>query len=337
VTTLNLFFDTRSARNGAPHAAQVAAVLDICEWADQLPDIETSVGLPEHHGFDDGYLPSPIVLGSAIAGRTRHMRLQLVLIAPFYDPVRLAEDLAVLDLVCRGRLGLTLVAGYVGSEFAAFGIDPKLRGEKVAQAVAILKAAWSGEEFEHDGRKIRVTPRPYQEPRPNIVLGGSTRAAARRAVRIADGFWPTAGPRLLEIYREELRAAGKEPLTGSSAVGQFQTLIAVAEDPDRIWNVVGPFCMYETNSYHELQAAEWGPKITAAFGDPPAYPRVEHWKELRQSGRYLVLTPDECVAWAREHANTVTIHPLTSGIDPTVAWDSLKLIEHQVLPQLAED
>jgi len=84
-------FDMRAPSFGAPAAALYSAAADMCAWAETRGCI--AAVLCEHHGSDDGYLPSPIVLASAIAARTQRLPLNITVILPFYDPVRLAEDL----------------------------------------------------------------------------------------------------------------------------------------------------------------------------------------------------------------------------------------------------
>jgi alkanesulfonate monooxygenase SsuD/methylene tetrahydromethanopterin reductase-like flavin-dependent oxidoreductase (luciferase family) len=100
-------FDMRAPAFGAPTSALYSAAIDMSAWAETHGCI--AAVLCEHHGSEDGYLPSPIVLASAIAGRTERLLLSLVVILPFYDPVRLAEDLAVADalndLISTKRIG----------------------------------------------------------------------------------------------------------------------------------------------------------------------------------------------------------------------------------------
>ena len=329
VVNLDLFFDLRRGANSTPHPEMVTALLNMCEWADQLAGVEVSVTLPEHHGFEDGYLSSPIVLGSAIGSRTRRTQVEVILLAPFYHPVRLAEDLAMLDLVCRGRLGITLIGGYVDWEFEMFAVDPKRRGELVEEMIHFLRNAWTGEEFEHDGNQIRVSPRPYQRPGPQIVLGGSSRLAARRAARHADGFYPTTDPKLKEMYREELAAAGKGPVPLARRLDLVPPMVAVTRDPDRVWEEFGPYSVHEANFFNDKMAKSFP-------GSPPTRPHVEHWSEFRDTGRLLVLTPEECIEWARGRDNTVTLVPLYGGMDPAIGWESLELIKQEVLPALAD-
>lgn len=83
--------------------------------------------LCEHHGSEDGYLPSPFLLASAVAARTQRLALSLILILPFYETVRLAEDMAVLDIISNGRASYILALGYRPEEFEHFGVPIKKR------------------------------------------------------------------------------------------------------------------------------------------------------------------------------------------------------------------
>ena len=119
---LVMIFDMRAPAFGAPREDLYAAALDMAAWADDAGfDV---IGFGEHHGAEDGYNPSPLVLAAAMAARTRQIRLRTaVLLASCYDPIRLAEDLAVLQILSRGRFELGLGFGYRPSEFAMYGRD----------------------------------------------------------------------------------------------------------------------------------------------------------------------------------------------------------------------
>ena len=184
------------------------AAIEQAVWAEDLGFV--SVTLSEHHGSDDGYLPSLVALASAIAARTENIHIMLAaLIAPMHDPLRIAEDLAVLDRISKGRISVTVAGGYVPSEFEMFGYTTSDRVRLTVEMVETLKAAWTGEPFEFRGRTVRVTPTPYQNPRPAIWLGGSGEKAARRAARIADGFLPTM-PEFWDFYRDEVIQLGRD-------------------------------------------------------------------------------------------------------------------------------
>ncbi len=175
---------------GTNMADRYAAALDIAEWADRLGC--ASIAVSEHHTSPDGYLPRPIPMLGAMSARTTNVRFMIAaLIAPFYDPLRLAEDLIALDNLSKGRVDVIVAGGYVRDEFAMYDVAMNERPERVRETVTTLKAAFTGEPFEYRGRTVCITPRPFRPGGPSILLGGSSEPAARRAARIADGFIPS--------------------------------------------------------------------------------------------------------------------------------------------------
>jgi alkanesulfonate monooxygenase SsuD/methylene tetrahydromethanopterin reductase-like flavin-dependent oxidoreductase (luciferase family) len=321
---LALRYDLRAPQHlGVRAEALYAAALEQCAWADRL-GFERVV-LSEHHGADDGYCPSPLVLAAAIAGRTSRLRLQIAaLILPLHDPLRVAEDVAVLDLASGGRSELVIGAGYRQAEFEMFDRQLARRGALVEEGVEALKRAWTGEPFEYRGRSVRVTPRPLQRPRPPILLGGSTKVAARRAARIADGFLPSL-PQLWESYREECERLGVP--CGAPAASGGALFLHVAEDPEAAWARIAPHALHEMNSY-----GRWLSEGSAAGPYAPTTDAVS----LRQAGLYRVLTPDECLALARGLGPNggLVFHPLMGGLSPDLAWASLELFASKVLPHI---
>jgi len=125
-----------------------------------------SIWLTEHHFTDDGYLPALMPAAAAIAARTTRVSIgTYVLLAPFYHPLRLAEDAAFVDVVSGGRLRLGIGLGYRAEEFEGFGVPRAQRLGRTLETIEILKLAWSGERFSFDGRyfkfrDVRVLPRP---------------------------------------------------------------------------------------------------------------------------------------------------------------------------------
>jgi alkanesulfonate monooxygenase SsuD/methylene tetrahydromethanopterin reductase-like flavin-dependent oxidoreductase (luciferase family) len=317
--SLTLAYDMRAPEIGAPAVALYRAALEQCAWADRLGF--SSVVLMEHHASDDGYLPSPVVLASAVAGVTTRtlIRLSLVLL-PLYDPLRAAEDLAVLDLVSEGRLRLTVGLGYREEEYAQFGVNIKRRPSLMEEAVETLKSAWTGEPFAFRGRVVRILPRPAQRPRPQIFMGGASPASAKRAARIADGYEPLA-PRLYEIYLDELGNLGKPVPEDNGRIGSA-SYVYVADDPERAWARLAPHAMHDANEYARWIGSRRGPFQPASDA-----------AELRARGIYQVVTPEECVVLARASGG-LTFKPLVGGLDPEVAWEGLQLFADKVLPHL---
>jgi alkanesulfonate monooxygenase SsuD/methylene tetrahydromethanopterin reductase-like flavin-dependent oxidoreductase (luciferase family) len=316
-----LRFDFRNpALAGTTMADRYAAAIEMAAWADGLGCM--SIAVSEHHGSEDGYLPSPIAMLAAMAARTANVRFMIAaLIAPFYDPLRLAEDLVVLDNLSRGRVDVIVAGGYVPGEFAMFEVPMRERARRVTEAVAVLKAAFRGEPFEYRGRTVHITPGPFRPGGPAVLLGGSSEAAARRAARIADGFLPSV-PDVWDVYRDELRHLGR-PDPGPSPVGENH-VVALAEDPERGWAQMAPFFLHETNSY-----GAWQAEADVA----PTYRRVADADQLRATGQYRVLTPEQLVTELRAAPSPFAmLHPLCGGIPPDLAWSSLRLFETRVLP-----
>jgi alkanesulfonate monooxygenase SsuD/methylene tetrahydromethanopterin reductase-like flavin-dependent oxidoreductase (luciferase family) len=307
---------------GAAAVDLYRAAIEQCIWADALRFRE--VNLLEHHASVDGYLPSPIVLGSAIAAATTQLLIQMnVVLLPLYHPVRLAEDLAVLDLISNGRLRLAVGAGYRAEEFEQFGLDIRKRPSLMEEGVEVLKQAWTGEPFDWRGRTVRILPRPAQEPRPDIVLGGSSPESARRAARIADGYEPLL-PELYDVYLEELERLGKTAPPREESAARNVLFFHIAEDPDAAWEAIAPHAMHEVNDY-----GRWA--VTTA-GSP--YSSFDDADALRVSGMYEVVTPEEAVRLIRERGGAM-FKPLMGGLAPDIAWESLRLFESQVLPKLS--
>src|SRR3954452_19063838 len=120
-------FDLRAPDTGAPRAELYAAALDMAAWAETRGCL--SAVLCEHHTSEDGYLPSPMILASAMAARTTTLPITIaVVLLPLYDPIRLAEEMAVLDVLSRGRTMVVAALGYRPSEYEMFGVEFARRG-----------------------------------------------------------------------------------------------------------------------------------------------------------------------------------------------------------------
>lgn len=321
---VGLAYDMRAPDFGTPAPELYRAAIEQCAWADAQGF--TSVTLSEHHASEDGYLPSPIVLGAAIAGATDEMLIRLSLILlPLYHPIRAAEDLAVLDLASGGRLRLMVGAGYRAEEYEQFGLEIRRRPSLMEEGIETLVQAWTGEEFDFRGNRVRVLPRPAQRPRPDIVLGGASPASARRAARLADDYQPLS-TRLYELYLDELDALGKpRPKRSTMPGGRGPMFVHVSEDPDRDWERIAPHALYESNAY--------GAWTGGARGS--IYKMVDDADELRRSGAYVVVTPDEAVVMARERG-AFSLKPLMGGLDPELGWSSLRLFAQKCLPRLRD-
>ena len=129
-----------------------SATIDMCAWAETRGALAAM--LSQHHAVEDGYLPSPIPLAAAIAARTTTMPITVAaLLLALYEPVKVAEDLAVVDLISRGRVSYVVGIGYRDEEFAMFGVDRRGRGALVERAHRTAAAPVVG----RAGRRRRTT------------------------------------------------------------------------------------------------------------------------------------------------------------------------------------
>lgn len=217
---IGLFTGQVPAGSSRTFAAEYREMIDLVKLAEDVGF--TSAWVSEHHGASDGYLPSLLVMLGAFAAATSTIELGTgVILTPLHDPVRLAEDAAVVDQLSDGRLLLGLGLGWREEEFRMLRIPITERLARHAETVEILRKAWRGERFSHDGDafrfdRIRISPPPARPGGPPILLGGYVDAALRRAGELGDGHL-TDGDDLefldhaLPLVDEGARAAGKDP------------------------------------------------------------------------------------------------------------------------------
>ena len=178
-----------------------------------------SVWMEEHHSVTNHYWPSPIPVLAGFATRTSRLVLGTdIIVAAFHHPVRLAEDVAMLDVISNGRFVLGIAIGYKPDEFSLYGVALEKRGARFEEQLAIMKALWTRDRVDFRGAYYtmqgRLEPRPVQQPYPPLWVGGWGDITLRRAATLADNWIP--GPtadlqRLLAGKRQFLerrRAAG---------------------------------------------------------------------------------------------------------------------------------
>ncbi|MDI9830938.1 LLM class flavin-dependent oxidoreductase [Streptomyces sp. KAU_LT] len=214
-------------------SARHRAALEMAAYADARG--VTTVRTEEHHGAGNIWLPSPspFAFASAVFGATRSIAVTVsAVIGPLHDPLRLAEEIAVLDLLSGGgRLVTVAGIGYRPEEYAMSDVEWKRRGRLQDELLETLLRAWTGEPFAYRGRTVRVTPRPLTEPHPPLLVGGSSKAAARRAARLGLPFFPGAHLPELEAYRTERLA---EYGTEASGCARPRRLRADTTAPPRL-------------------------------------------------------------------------------------------------------
>ncbi|MGH2806987.1 MAG: LLM class flavin-dependent oxidoreductase, partial [Actinomycetota bacterium] len=213
-----------------------------------------SAWVSEHHFAADGYLPSLAVLLAAFAAVTERIELGTgVVLAPFHDPIRMAEDFAVLDQISGGRTLPGFGIAWREEEFRAFNIDTKTRVGRMVELIEILRLAWTGERFDYSGKyfnyeQVAVTPRPFRPP--PIFVGGFADEAVRRAGRIGDGYMssrvpPDRAAQLFELATQGWAEAGKK---GGPKIAILQNAF-VTDDPERDWPMVRDGVGHQLGTY----------------------------------------------------------------------------------------
>ena len=309
-----LRFDMRAPSIGAPPTELYAAASEMSAWAETRGCI--AAVLCEHHGAEDGYLPSPLLLGAAIAARTEQLQLILTIILPFYDVARLAEDMSVLDHISAGRATYMFGIGYLAEEYDYFGLSLSDRGRLADEKLGLLRRLLAGEQVEHDGRRMKVTPPPRTPEGPAMSWGGASLAAARRAGRNGLGLLANGVvPGMKEAYEEACRQHGHEP--GFMLLPERDTVVNcfVAEDVDAAWDEIGKYLLHDAMAY-----LQWNPGNTVSANMNSAT-TVD---ELRASSRtHVILSVDE--AKERVAAGEIfNVGPLCGGMPPEIAWPYLK-------------
>ena len=245
-----------------------------------------SVWLTEHHFCDDGYTPSPLVIGASIAERTSRLRIGTnLMLLPLHDPIRLAEDSATLSLLSGGRFDLGVGMGYRQVEFDAFGRSiaqppqPAGRGRRGDPAGVVGRAD------RLPGPPLRLRRRRGRSRCPNTCRGcwwaAWPNAAIERVARIADGFLSTQNAHQA-TYLDAVRRHRGDLTEAAIYAGQW---VIIADDPEREWAKIGDHALYQLNEY-----VTWG-----AFGPPDQVPTFPDRDAIVAGGAYQVWDPDTAI------------------------------------------
>jgi len=316
-------FDMRCAPQTVESSAErYRAALDMAEWADC--NTVNVIGLSEHHDSTDGFLSAPLQLAGMMLARTNRVRISVsALLVPLHDPLRLAEDIALLDQIANGRLSATCGLGYRKTEYLCFGVDWDSRGAVFDEKLDVLVGALKGEEFESNGIRTRLTPAPLSPVHMLLNIGGNSKSAARRAARLGLFFCPAIDDRELEkTYHDACEAQGftygfviypREPAT-----------TFISNDPDQCWQQVGDYMLYDAKAYRA-----WQHPNRRAYAESFA----SNIEELRHEGKYRILTPEQAVQTLQE-TGSLHLAPLVGGVPLDIGWRSLRLFEDHVQPYL---
>ncbi len=316
-------------------------------YADELRLIQDAeamgydtIWLTEHHFADDGYSPSVVTIASAIAAATSRVRIGFnLMLLPLHNAIRVAEDVATLDVISNGRIDFGVGQGYAAHEFLGYGIDRSERLSRFVEGLDVLQGLWAGEPFSYQGTHYRIedarlVPKPVQDPMP-IWIGATAEAGVRRAGRRGANLLGLASTYLQRAYEEARSQAGYE--LDEAKVLQLHWA-HVAESEDQAWAEAAPHFHHLLTVY-----AQWANESgDADKGGPKAI--IPPLGQLREPGQRLMFPPvfgdSEAVAHAlnASMAKVRTTHlalGVLPGMDPAVTRRSMELFMNESVPLLS--
>jgi alkanesulfonate monooxygenase SsuD/methylene tetrahydromethanopterin reductase-like flavin-dependent oxidoreductase (luciferase family) len=320
---ITISFDMRAPDWATPIQELYSAAVEMAAFVDKIG--VDRIGLCEHHGATDNYLPQPFSMASAMAAVTKNVRLTLgAVLLPLHNPVLVAEQIAVLDLISNGRLSVVFGMGYVPFEYAMLGKSMKDRARLMDVGVETVLRALRGERFEIEGRPVFVRPLPVQAPEDIIMVGGGVPASARRAARFGVGFGPLKGD-LVDLYLEECARLGHQPREYYRPHFGMPLSIHLCEDPEQGWAAIEKHALHVVTEY-----AKWAHDEGEASNSP--FKGLTDVAALRRSGRFAAWTPDQLIerlAGLPDGGN-IGFSPLVGGLSPEEGWKSLELLKKTV-------
>jgi probable F420-dependent oxidoreductase len=294
-----------------------------------------SVWMEEHHGVRNHYWPSPLIVLAGWATRTSRILLGTdVAVAPFYHPVRLAEDAAMLAVMSGNRLILGLAVGYRPQEFDLYGVPLENRGRRFSEALRLMRRLWTEDSVTFEGEFYRVENGRI-EPRPEVPIpvwvGGWNRNALRRAAELGDAWLPgpTADlPKLLEakaVYDQFLVRAGKDP---NGVPRPLTRDVVIAETEARARELAERHLLV---NYRDEYGKDWQHPLIGQAG--VATDRLE---EIGRD-RFIVGTPEQAVRQMERFRETLGVdHLICRLYFPGMPHDhiltELRLIAREIMP-----
>ena len=291
----------------------VRAALELAQWGESRGIM--TVSIDEHHATGHGWSSNPILAAGMFLAQTTTLIASVdCALGPLWNPVRLAEDIALVDNMSRGRLHTTVGLGYRTVEYDTLGADFSRRGPLMDSLIERMLEVWSD-------------AGSHTRPHPPLYVGGGARATVRRAVRfrlplsLADHL-----PDVAAYYRQLCAEAGMSPLIIMPGPVN-RGMIYLHDDPDRAWAELGEHILWEAVTY-----GGWSADQRSLMH----LPGVKTLDEVRASGRYRFLTPDQLIAEVRASPDygPLVLHPLVGGMPVDEAWTSVQLLADKVLPAL---
>ena len=293
-----------------------------------------SAWMEEHHSVKNHYWPSPLTVLGGFATRTSTMQLGTdILVAPFYHPVRLAEDVALLDIMSNGRMVLGIAIGYKPDEFALYGAELEKRGARFEEQLAIMTRLWKGErvEWKSDHYTVQgsLEPLPVTKPHPPVWIGGWGEITLRRAATLADNWIPGPTADLARLVDGKAKFLANRKAAGRTAPITEWPLtrdVIIAETDARARELAEEHIMV---AYRKEYAGGWRhPFIDASIATD---------LDRLMADRFIIGGPDQCIAqigrFVEEYGMTHLIcRTFFPGMPHAHIMRELDLIAKEVMP-----
>ncbi|PWA12167.1 hypothetical protein DCC39_06960 [Pueribacillus theae] len=293
-----------------------------------------SVWIAEHHFSEYGLIGNPLMLAAHLAAKTKKIRIgTAVTILPFYNPIRLAEDAALVDIMSGGRLDLGVGRGYQPSEFEGFKIDPNESRERFNETVEILTQAWTQGEVNFKGKhyhyeNVKIHPKPNQQPHVPIHFASvSTKtfeimAEEGRHILTSPNFTPMdIIKRNFDTYKNVLIKNGYNPTDYKFPLMQ-QVHVAPTSQDAKITAV------QNSKQYYDLLAT-----LLPGSGSKEAVDEYKFYEKVQESTANLTLEEIEknggCFGSTQEVIERIKYLEEEAGVNQFIGWFNFGQMGHK--------
>jgi probable F420-dependent oxidoreductase len=293
-----------------------------------------SVWLEEHHSIQNHYWPSPLIALAGIATRTTRVALGTdIVVLPFYHPVRVAEDMAMLDMISGGRAIFGAAIGYRPPEFELYDVPLEDRGARYVEMLKIMRLLWTQDQIDYEGRFFHV--KGCIEPRPAqaipVWLGGWGELSLKRAAQLGDAWVPGPTANLEKLlkaqgqYRAFLKDTGKDPGDVSTPLTRE---VVIAETREHAWELAEKYVMV---NYRDEYGGGWNHPLIGSQDQTPVA------LDALSNDRFIVGNPDDCIAQIRRFVETFGVDHLIcrlyfAGMPHAHIMTELRLLSKEVFP-----
>ncbi len=301
-----------------------------------------SVWFAEHHFSNYGYIPNPLLMITHMAGETSRIRLgTAVLVLPFWNPLRVAEDIALTDHLTGGRLEVAVARGYQPFEFRRFGLDKDDARERTDETLRILMKALTGQPFEFEGKynqipEVTVFPTSVQRPHPPIWLAAQTLESFELAAREGLRAFSNASSRpisvVVEAWQNYLAAKAKHPGGPDNFGTQIGTV--VAETDEEAKKYVDAY-VYQTRQVETLRSGR--EHVASGFSEPMPFEGEPSIDEMFDH-RMLAGSPETVIKKLQAYRDVADITQLNltfhgGNMPEEIALRSMRLFAQEVMPK----